>query len=447
MESNFYGDKPTVFEGSTLSVRSELDLFSLPETNVSQLQSSDYAQFYPLLSVREPNNPIEFIINVGNNCYLDLNDSWLSITARIKKADGTVVPAGELVAPTNLFFQSMFCNLTVHLNGKLIFDSNNNYALLSYFNRVLTTPENIKKTKLRNELYYEDTASTFTSTNKGYSARYPIASASKPFSMLGKLVCGLFQNHRWLPPSSEVKISLRRSPPHFCLDSSLAVVESKPANYVFEIEDATFFAGRRPVSNRIMQLHESLLKKGETFKYILNDPVVRTFNIPAGLSSVTTDSLILGKVPRYIVIGFNKTSALAGNLTEPALYFDHHNIKNVTVHWTGDNQAVRSIPLDFSTTSNTASDSYLLGLNSLYKTMNSETEWNGITRESYKQGQTFVAFELLPQVDGTLVVNRRGSLKCTFDFREALSDSITAVIYCVFQSVLEIDADRQVTVE
>ena len=447
MESNFFGDKPTVFEGSTLSLRSELDLFSLPETNVSQLQSSEYTQFFPLLSVREPNNPIEFIINVGNQCYLDLRDSWLSITARIKKADGTAVPAAELVAPANLFFQSMFCNLTVHLNGKLIFDSNNNYALVSYFNRVLTTPESIKKTKLRSELYYEDTNKTFTAANTGYAARYAVGSASKSFSLLGRLVCGLFQNPRWLPPSSEVKISLRRSPPHFCLDSKDATVDSKAASYIYEIEDATFFAGRRPVSNRIMQLHESLLKKGETFKYILEDPHVRTFNIPAGLSSVSTDSLVLGKIPKYIVIGFNKTTALAGNLTEPALYFDHYNIKNVTIHWTGDNQAVRSIPLDFSTTSNTASDNFLLGLHSLYKTMNSDLVWNGITRESYTRGQTFVAFELLPQIEGTLAVNRRGALKCTFDFREALSDSITAVIYCIFQSVLEIDRDRQVTLE
>ena len=152
--SSTFDDKPTVLEGSTLSLRSELDSFSIPETNVSQLNTNDYVPFFPILSVREPNNPIEFVINVGSNCYLDLADSWLSITARIKKADGTsCVKTTDTVAPGNVFFQTMFQNLSVYINGKLVYDSANCYAHDAYINRVLTMPASLKNSKLRNELF------------------------------------------------------------------------------------------------------------------------------------------------------------------------------------------------------------------------------------------------------------------------------------------------------
>lgn len=155
----------------------------------------------------------------------------------------------------------------------------------------------------------------------------------------------------------------------------------------------------------------------------------------------------MGKIPKYIVIALNTNTALAEKLTESAFYFDHHNLKTASVHWTGDQTETRTIPLNFSTASNTLADDYLLGLNSLAKVMKQEAGWNGITREKYKQGMTFVAFELLPSIPNTLAVNRRGSLKITLEFGATNNPELTALVYCVYSSVLEIDADRQVTLE
>ena len=293
----------------------------------------------------------------------------------------------------------------------------------------------------------ENTDATFTATNKGYAASFALAGASQALTMLGHLVCGLFQNSRWLPPGSEIKISRRRSPTHFRLDNKDLVASQKTLNCIYESEDTTFYAARRPVSNRILQLHESLLNKGETIKYVCQDPIVKTIHVPAGISSCTTDGIIVGKIPQYLVIALNKSSALAGKLNEDAFRFDHYNLKNESVHWSADSLEQRSLAMNFSTTTNIASDSYLIALNSFNKAMPNEMITNGITRESYKSGQTFLAFELLPRVDNTLSVNRRGTCKISLDFREPLAESITVIIYMLYQSVLEIDRDRQVTVE
>ena len=106
-------DTPTMYEGSKLSIQSELESFTLPQTDVSCLYTSNYLTFYPILNVQDPYNPIEFILQSDSNSYLDLSSSLLSVTARIKKADGKDCMSSDKCCAANLFFQLMIKNLEV----------------------------------------------------------------------------------------------------------------------------------------------------------------------------------------------------------------------------------------------------------------------------------------------------------------------------------------------
>ena len=381
---SLFDDRPTMYEGSKLSLRSELSSMTVPSTDISCLYSSDYMQVYPLLSVREPNNPLEFLILADNNSYLDLSESYLHLTCRVKKADGSNCGATDLVAPANLFFHMIFKNLEVYMNGKCISDSQNMYHFIAYINRLLTMPTSLKSTKLKNELWFPNISpNTYEATSAGYKDRYQLAALSKSFSLMGQLVGGIFQQPRWIPAGTELKIVLRRNPANFCLDNKVTTTA-----YKYEIEDAVFLVARKPVSPKIIELHRSLLEKNETFKFITPEAVVKTISIPAGMTSITSDAILIGAVPKVIVIGLVKSSAVAGVLTESPTNFEHFNLSNVTVTWQGDSIETRSIPLNFKTATNTSPDAFLLGLHSLQKCVANELMGAGISRDNYTQGRS-----------------------------------------------------------
>lgn len=58
-----------------------------------------------------------------------------------------------------------------------------------------------------------------------------------------------------------------------------------------------------------------------------------------------------------------------------------------------------------------------------------------------------MAIELLPNSGNFLSVNKRGQLKVSLKFRTALDKNINVIVYCQYQSVLEIDADKRVILD
>ena len=110
-------EDPTTYHGSIEAFRSSVNLFTLPETDVSTLKSGELQPFFPQVSLKENFNPVDFIITSDNSSYIDLSESYLAITARIVRQDGAKCIATDKVAPCSLFFHAMFSNAEVYLNG------------------------------------------------------------------------------------------------------------------------------------------------------------------------------------------------------------------------------------------------------------------------------------------------------------------------------------------
>ena len=230
MEQSMFQDVPTYYEGSKLSLRSELALTSLPSTDISCLFSADYLPFYPVLPIRDQFAPCEFVIN--SDSYLDLSDSYLHVVCRIIKENGEDCVAADKVAASNLMFHMLWKNLDVYVNGKLVFDSSNAYSIGAYINRLLTTPQAIKDTRLRTEFWYpNETPDEYGDTTPGYATRYEKTKLSQQFSLLGQLVNGLFKKNRFFVPQTEIRIVLRRNPANFCLDNRADKDGTTPLKY------------------------------------------------------------------------------------------------------------------------------------------------------------------------------------------------------------------------
>ena len=127
MEGTLFEDRATVYEASTQSIRSELNLVDLPPTDITTQYTSDYVKYYPVTSLKG-GSPIEFGFNAEGSSYLDLNNSFLHIVARVTRQNGASTLDTDDVAPCSNFFHNMFQNVVIYCNNTLIEDTGNQYA-------------------------------------------------------------------------------------------------------------------------------------------------------------------------------------------------------------------------------------------------------------------------------------------------------------------------------
>ena len=447
MDGSPFDDRATMYDGSQVTLRSSLDLFSLPKTDISCAYSTQHMPVFPVLSVKDGENPLEFIVNTETS-YVDLSETYLKVAFRVTKDDGKPCATSDEVAPANLMFGLMFKNMEVYLNNKLVSDTSNNYPYVHYIQRLLTMPESLKNSILKGEFYYPDAtpdAFDLSTTPKppGFEKRFEASKVSQPVVLLGQLVGGLFQQQRWLGPGNELKIVLRRSHPKFCLDSKVTTT-----NYKVDVKSAVLLVQKKPVTQKVTEIHRSLLEKNETMKYILNEPVVKTATIPSGVSSYTTEGIIVGRVPKVLCIGLVSNEAYNGNLTKSPMNFAHNNLSEVTVTWNNaESIESRTIPLNFKTDTNTAPDDVLEGVLSLQKAVANDLMWNGISKDNYANGNALVCVELLPNYPEALSVIRNGQVKLSLQFRSGTTEPLTLVLFGLYQNILEIDRNRNVIID
>ena len=351
--SSVYEEPSTMYEGSQKSIQSQLNLFVLPPTDVGTLFSGDYAQYFPTISIKENYNPLEFKISSDSNGYLDLKDSYLLLKCRIVLQDGKTCEESDIVAPDVLFFQIMFCNMELYLNRKLITDTSNFYAYKAYIRKHLSSNPIEKQNSLRNEFYYPNIEPDIfsndpTTGDPGFTMRYEMTKKSKPFTLLGHLDAGLFNQDRYLPSDTDLTINMRRSLPQFCL---CAANNEKPSYngcpYRYDIDKATLFIRRKLIASKIIDEHRKLLAAGNTLKYPMNECEITTYTISKGMISNITDSVLSGRIPKIIVIGFVSSAAFNGELSHSAFNFSSYNMSEISLAVNVQSMEYKTIPFDF----------------------------------------------------------------------------------------------------
>ncbi|GFV84592.1 uncharacterized protein F54H12.2 [Trichonephila clavipes] len=106
--------------------KSELNLFALPPTQ-TVIERGQWVQFHPIANVSD-GGPIEFVISGSGEEYLDLSQTQLYVRAKILRNDGRLITEENKVGPVNLFLHSLFSQVDISLNERIISSSSNTYA-------------------------------------------------------------------------------------------------------------------------------------------------------------------------------------------------------------------------------------------------------------------------------------------------------------------------------
>ena len=183
--------------------KSELDLFSILPTQTS-ISKGQWIEYHPLSNITD-SGPIEFNVSGSGEEYLDLARTQLYVKAKITKANGTALDPNTEVGPVNLFLHSLFSQVDVSLNERLISPSTNTYPYRAMIETLLNYGEDAKSSQLTMAMFYKDTPGKMDAVNPvaedadanmGLKARYAFTKQSRMVDMIGPIHSDIFFQDR-----------------------------------------------------------------------------------------------------------------------------------------------------------------------------------------------------------------------------------------------------------
>ncbi|XP_063972043.1 uncharacterized protein F54H12.2-like [Diachasmimorpha longicaudata] len=193
--------------------------------------------------------------------YIDLAHIMIKVRARILKPDGSAV-LEDSVGPVNNFLHSMFNQVDVYFNQKVVTPPNNLYAYRAYIETLLNYGTDAKSSHLGMSLWATDSYGAMDSTavaagdarnNNRLAARQAFTKDGKAFDLLGHLHCDVFNQDKFLMNGVELRVRLIRAKDDFCL------MDDSALNYKLRIVEASLIVRRVKLSPGILIAHAKTL--------------------------------------------------------------------------------------------------------------------------------------------------------------------------------------------
>ncbi|XP_062602390.1 uncharacterized protein F54H12.2-like [Saccostrea cucullata] len=312
--------------------------------------------------------PIEFEIKGQGDHYLDLSQTYLQMVCKFTKDDGSnLTGANSTSSPVNNILHSMFTEIDLSLNGKIVTPGTDTYPYKAYLEKLLSYRPRTLKTQTRAcSLWEKDTAGhmdevgiddlglaankTFNVTpgvsggadtvtinepiltalpanskNEGFRKRHQAIADSKKISLLDTLHLDLFQQDRFLPNGVDVRLRFNRARPSFYM----------------------------------------MIKGGSTGKSQISPEKSGSENLyhPHRDQSKITDHLFQGQMPKRLILGFVENAAFNGDKTKNPFHFQNFGIKKLDVSINGETMSTRCFEPHFN------EDLYLRSYLSLYQAL------------------------------------------------------------------------------
>ena len=438
---------------SVPATRSELDLFSVPATQVA-VEHSQWNEFQLKNSMANTEDAsYEFQIS-ANPQMLQLSKNYLLIEARITDASGNPIKAksrnatdtadvdNPYTGPIQALGKTFIKQVKVYLNGTECFDSGPHYAYRAFLETELSFGWESKSTLLTASGYEGDTLVGNTVDdvrNTGFLARCAPYRDGNYVQLMSPLHCDLFQQDRYLINNIDVRIVIYRNTNKFCLLNFTTPDEE----YKLEIRSMRLFMKSVDVLKSISLGLEKTLKM-YSVKYPVRRVDVRTQFVSEGRRSTPENSLYNGIIPRRMIIGCVSAAAYHGNLGKSPFQFGNFDLTDIYINAGGVIIPSKRFALDFK--NNMFTRAYVQLFEGLG--IAGEDTGNMITLSKFKNSHCLHCFDLSATEDDTgnnWNVARTGSTSIQLDFGTPIPDGgIFVIVLSEFDSLLTVDAHRNV---
>lgn len=381
--------------------------------------------------------------------YVDLKRSRLYVKAKIVKGDGKPLAAAEYVGPVNLFLQSMFSQIDVTMQGRLVASTTNHYPYKAMIQTLLSNGGGAKTSQLTSQFFIKDIPGHLDDedvnggSNSSLYTRSLYFAQSKTADMEGPIYHDLFQMNRYILNQVAINVRLTRSRPEFCL-----MTKQSTPNYKIEIEDVVLKACKVQINPAVIYGHAEIMKTINA-KYPFTKTEVKQIAIASGTVNFSQDQLFQNIRPNRIVVGFVDAKAAAGDYTKNPFNFQHFNLNQIGIYIDNVPVSGNVLRLNFDSRSGRT---IIPAYNNMFEVSD---KWmrdagNQLDRNDFAGGYALYCFEVEPNFgdDGSyLHFLKQGNVRLEVQFSQALRDAVSCIVYAEYPGYFEINASRDVVLE
>ena len=272
--------------------------------------------------------------------------------------------------------------------------------------------------------------------NAGLVKRNSLFLNGNTCELLGGIHCDMMFQDRYMPSDVGFRLRLMRSKDAFSLIS-----DTQNADFKLKIAECKLYVRKVKLSPSMIVAHAKAFEVGNA-KYPIRRVLCKTFTVSAGNMTASQENLFSGELPTRLVIGLIDNDAFNGTYTKNPFNFKHYSLNALKVFIDGQQQYIRPLELNYEV------NQYIFGYMSLFSGTGKERKDEGgdVSREDYANGYALYAFDLTPDLgEGDhFNLSRDGTVRVDMSFRAALPNTINVVVYSEFQSVIELDRNRNV---
>ncbi|MES9902023.1 MAG: hypothetical protein ABW168_04985 [Sedimenticola sp.] len=425
---------------------SQLSIFDLEPTQTA-VQNVYYSEIRPITQLTR-DGPIEFVISGQNGLeYIDFGKSQLYVKARIMHEDGTNLKLTSNVGPINLLLQSLFSQVDVAMQGKIITNTTGHYAYKAYIQTLLKYGSDAKDSQLTSQLWNKDTATKMedvdavSGVNKGLHLRSKYFVASKTVEMVGPIYHDLCKLNRYILNQIAITLKFYRSRPEFVLLSG-----DESAKYIVDIEDIVLKICKIQLNPAVIYGHSEILKTVNA-KYPYTKTEIKMFALARGQVNVTFDNMFQGLRPNKVVVGFVSSQAVTGSFTLNPFNFKSYHINQIVLSVDGISVSGNPMKLNFE---DSAGSNCINVFTSILECSGKWLNDAGIqlNRDDINGGYALFAYQLEPLFDegGYLTLLKQGNVRLDVQFSKSLPEPATCIIYSEYPGYFEVDQSRNIVV-
>ena len=419
-----------MFKNAKESSTGDLALFSPPsvDTAVTDVSCREYR---PLGQIAK-GSPISFSLVGSTSEYIDLKNIGLRLRVKILKEDGTAVKVEDKVAFVNNPGNSLFRQVDVKLQQKMITTSvGTNYpykAILDALTGYGPAVESQLFVKDRSN-HMENADPSDILGNSGLVIRWVWTKTGKEILLEGPLFVDILQQDRLLLDGVPLDIQL------FPQTDAFVLMTGTELKYGVDIVDAVLTVPHNAVTPGVLLGHaEQLKEKNALYPFLRSD--VKTFNIPAGSYTWAADNLFQDSVPSKLFVAAVPAAGYSGNYKKNPFNFANMKLTylDFLVQGRSTNQPYQP---DYDERQFTAVAN---NLNAGKK----RSDYSYIGYEGMDGGYAIYTFEV--DRDKAFPIVRKGHTRLVLKLGEALTEPVTLLVYGRFPAMMEIDSARNVTV-
>ena len=421
-----------MFDNSNESCTGDLSLFARPSVDTG-VTAVSYREYRPIGQIGK-NSPIAFNLMGTTSEYIDLKNIALKVKVKILKDDGNATTEEDKVAFVNNAGHSLFRQVDVKIQGKIITSSvGTNYGYKAILDALTGYGP-----CLENQLFVKDRAGHMDDSdpsvvgNTGLYARRRWTEDGDEITLDGPLFVDILQQKRLLLDGVSVDIELFPQ-----TDAFVLMAKDDTTKYQVKIKDATLTVPHNTVSPGILLGHsESLKEKNALYPYMRSE--VKTFNIAAGSYTWTGDNIFQDSVPSRVIVGLVSAAAYSGSYLKNPFNFD--NMKLTYLDFLVQGQSMPGPPYqpDYD------KSQYSRVMKSLNEGKD-RGDYSYIPHDSIADGHAIYVFDVARDEAFPLV--KKGHTRMVLKLADALDEAATLVVYGRFPAMMEIDKVRNVNIE